>query len=469
MWTSAGNAGRLIVVAAVLAAVTAPPRAGAQAAAETTYDNPSMGLSIRVPTGWHASAGAFGAIVVSPEPGNVNRPAVFFRHGMSTVPVTPAAFLQTTASFMALTLCDWKPLGIRQSGPGLGMSGQYRVGRTRLRTVMAAHVVGSYIQFTGLQAPAATFQREAPALVKVLATVQFRVPKMAFVPFTEPREGSFQVLVPQGWRVVGRIDRPMFDANYFLEMRDPTNQVTVIYRQLYAYFAEPAGFLREGQMYTPQPGIIRPYEVRRYIPAAAYLRVRGSRVGRLISLRTRPDLCASPTHEQSMQIPGTRFDAAEGLFDLGRGNVRFRRISTYRSDPFRMGGGWSVSGCEYTAPQARIHEAEAALASIFSSFVMNPQWQVIDAKGRMQRLAILANANRAVFQIIHDVTVNKATAANKAARNFDAYIRTAGGIPFTNQLTGKSGETTMYGLQKMKQQFPGYIQQPGVPAGRGDQ
>ena len=416
MKTLAAGTAILIVLLAATTAARAEP---------TVYDNKSLGIALTAPEGYAVSLGLKGLLLVTTDPGDPGAPRAMVTHAaLGAVVPAPEVAAQVNA-LLGQILPGYAPAGIAEVEPGLAVI-RYRVrdGELDVKGVLFVRVLGSYVQLAGLSARADAYAAAAPKLLEILAGVKFGAPAMRFVAYREPREGAFTVLVPEGWKAVGQIDRRIIEANLALDLVDPTGRILVVSHQYEEGFVNPMYGFPEGRQYTPSPAVA-PVLVRQFHGVEEYLRRRTPEGARLLGIRMRPDKADGPSERVFAQHLGFRYEAAEAWYDMPGGNFGYLLATICIAGT----GNWSVSTAGYVAPRDRWDEAETALAGIPATLACDPDWAMLEAKGALDRLRILAEAQTKVFEIIQDVTLNQAKTASGPAVAWSRYIRYGDAYP----------------------------------------
>ena len=439
-------AGTAILIVAFLAATTAAR------AEPTVYDNKSLGIALTAPEGYAVSLGLKGLLLVTTDPGDPGAPRAMVTHAaLGAVVPAPEVAAQVNA-LLGQILPGYAPAGIAEVEPGLAVI-RYRVrdGELDVKGVLFVRVLGSYVQLAGLSARADAYAAAAPKLLEILAGVKFGAPAMRFVAYREPREGAFTVLVPEGWKAVGQIDRRIIEANLALDLVDPTGRILVVSHQYEEGFVNPMYGFPEGRQYTPSPAVA-PVLVRQFHGVEEYLRRRTPEGARLLGIRMRPDKADGPSERVFAQHLGFRYEAGRGVVRHARRELRLPSGDhLYRRHRQLVGQHRGLRGA--TGP---LDEAETALAGIPATLACDPDWAMLEAKGALDRLRILAEAQTKVFEIIQDVTLNQAKTASGAAVRVEPLHPLWGRGPDRGtRWPGQTGTTSTGKLPGLIQQNPG--------------
>ncbi len=263
-------------------------------------------------------------------------------------------------------------------------------------------------------------------------------PPIVWVAFQDPNEGAFATEVPRGWPVRGgTVRRSAVDVRHFVEVTSPDGRVQVFSGDpeippfvLPNPMGEMMG-LREGNWYNPMG---TPMLVKRYTPGAAFAReyVAGRYGRRIAGLtfgrpRDRTELVRRLGAKAPPAFPGAaqRMDAGEVRFSgEAGGRVVGYCLAQTTLAVSGYGGNWWVGFLfGFVSPPEREAEAAAVLAHMLEATRINPRWAARQQQTTGDVSAIVAEAGRAVSQMIREAYEGTQATQEDVARRWSNQVR----------------------------------------------
>jgi hypothetical protein len=268
-----------------------------------------------------------------------------------------------------------------------------RRGQELLGGMVSITVFGGAFLLSGFHAPERKGGPESSSpspdvshLIAVLSSFQ-GVPPLPRGRFQEPREGSFEALVPLGWYVDGRLQRDPWTGAatfHFSVRQDPAGVTSAFIPTQVWPFAEGlmAGFPGMGMM-----------ETRKFMPATQFARdLLPSKVPAL------PDQKVERIEDASWLLPEIYTDVAQvGMTPENAEVTAAYRMSTYSAGSVRLRqktylttlrprgmtaltgllpGQWIAAlSSVYQAPEAQFASLDPVLFGVVHSFRTNPVWR----------------------------------------------------------------------------------------------
>lgn len=214
---------------------------------------------------------------------------------------------------------------------------------------------------------------------------------LAWVQWTDPREGAFSATVPQGWNVTGGAFRQSAsDVRHSLVAVSPDGQIRVAVGDANAgiYTAPTPTYMRygirEGSSMTVGDG--SRMQIRRFITAQQFVREYVAQVVsrdcasvRILSENERPDLASAAAQRAKAQgAPNPRLTASGVSFACtwkGREGRGYYAGATVLPFPDRSGI-WYVDGLYgYLASAERQPQADEVTLRVVNSMGINAQWR----------------------------------------------------------------------------------------------
>jgi hypothetical protein len=270
------------------------------------------------------------------------------------------------------------------------------------------------------------------------------------VNWTDPLEGAFSCQVPRGWQAEGGMRRVSpLDVRPELLVTSPDGRVLC---RLGDAFIRPMvqpnasmvqmGF-GEGRDYSPGYGHV--FLVLRYLPGARYLTdfYLPNRVGRVSNLKAGqlPNVGRMATQIMAQAGIQMREDAGIVVFDTrteagpkkGWGYCHTRAVT---AAGLQGGATWEVRYFYgYLADPASEPLARRVLGAMVGSLRYNQQWVDGQLKLAGKVGKIIHNTDTKTFEIIQSVITNRMKVSDRAAQEWDHYIR--GTEPMRDPRTGR--------------------------------
>ncbi len=352
----------------------------------TEYRDAWRGLRIMVPAGWEASRSGTGLIVHDPtgERAVVVQP----RPGAPSADALEQDLLAWLKRFDAQAELHAEPAGetetrvcnaCMRAGPG-----RQALGVFALQMRPGGGLISGYL------APALTYEADSRTAVAVLATLA-AIPPQVRILWREPSEGACSALVPQAWRVEGRVNR--------------SNPAGIAAAGLQAWADDTTGVMAsaEGRLFM-EPGLLGAVMGSlaggmigqgRFADAAGYAEAyllpelrREASDARLEGVTVRPGLVPMAVARQAAANGLSPAALLQGEPSAAEVTLAFRshgaavrqrtQVITMRVPPAMSRGLslWMASiPYSYRAPVERFEALEPVLEGIASSFHVNPEWQ----------------------------------------------------------------------------------------------
>jgi len=424
----------------------APARPGAQSGA---------GFHMNLPPGWSAQLSQSGvvmarsgdgasAVVVAPVLGMANTaPADWLRqHGSAAM----GAFLKNAAVSAVYTSQSSRNSALAS----LDYAGPGGPGTAHVLFFIAGNVGTLY----AVAAPKPAFAQQSGALMGILKSFSFSgertaggsresgaqdaAPNAAFTKFADPREGSFTLDVPSGWKVEGGLLRKStIDVRSFVFATSPDGAMVVrIGDPEIGPFTLPnqmlaiAG-LREGQVYTP--GFGNSMVISRYLPGPQFAQQYAGKLARVLQASALQFKSVKPRPEFNSVINGgagmnSRAIAGEASFSCTRNGressgtvVAVTRLTTMQGTQTAI---WNVEALvDFVAPADQAGAADRIMNHMVQSFRVNEQWAQRQAQTTMETSRIVTETNEHISKIINDTYWATQKSHDRTARNFDDTIR----------------------------------------------
>jgi hypothetical protein len=215
--------------------------------------------------------------------------------------------------------------------------------------------------------------------------------QLAWVRWTDPREGAFSASVPQGWNVSGGAFRQSAtDIRKSVVMLSPDRSIRLavgdanvgVYTAPNPMYAR-AG-MREGGYTTLGDG--SRLQIRRFLPAPQFVREyvanavsRECAAPRILSENDRQDLAASAAQQARAQgAPNPQVTAAGASFSCtwnGREARGYYAVATILPFPGRNGIWYVESLYGYLAVAERQQQADEVSRHVLNSMGINAQWK----------------------------------------------------------------------------------------------
>jgi len=219
---------------------------------------------------------------------------------------------------------------------------------------------------------------------------------ISYVRWTDPHEGAFNLVVPQGWRVIGGAYRlSATDIRNGVTMMSPDGQIRIFAGDSnLGIYTEPtqtltAGGLREGGHQTLADGTslkIRGYMTGQQFAsfyAANTLRLQCAAV-RVESNNARPEIAAFFSQLASNEgMPGAQIAAGDVSFTCnvnGKAVVGKFIVGTIVPSPGRSPLWFVYRIYGYLAPADRKADAEKICLQAMQSWQIDPQWEARESQ-----------------------------------------------------------------------------------------
>jgi hypothetical protein len=303
---------------------------------------------------------------------------------------------------------------------------RFRKGQSR------AHVMCSLYQGSGMifaiAAPEAGFETEKTALVQTLKTFSVTAPpaapegpgalpqKVSYTRFVDPREGSFTIEVPTGWRTEGGMfRRSAIDVAPSLRTTSPDGNTTIfIGDPELRTAASPEAFIgaREGQMYDPgygtqmiilryQPGVVF---AGKYLPRFV-AGLGGVGNVQVRARRDRADLVELANRQAAQAnvnpMGSSRSTSGEVAFTAERRGVSLAGyiLATTTMWPAPGGYQWRAAVIGYATPPDQLAATSSIFAHMLGSAQANPQWAQRQQQTTGAVSGIVGQTGQAIAQI----------------------------------------------------------------------
>jgi len=347
-------------------------------------------------------------------------------------------------------------------------------GTAHVLCFMAGRIGTLYV----IGAPAASFAQQRSGLVRILQSFSFTgehaVPRdggqaapaesrVSYSRFQDPREGSFSIDVPTGWKVDGgMIRKSTVDVRAYVFATSPDNSTLIrVGDPDIGSFIPPTQTLgmtgfREGSQYSPGYGNVM--TVRRFVPGPAFAQEYAYKLARIMQASPPQFKTVKPLPQYSSTTnvgPAVRQSiAGEADFTCMRGSQEFAGTvwaqTTGTTMPGIEGGGgiWTVSILiDFLAPAGKAAATDAIVQHMVQSFQMNSSWVGQQQQTTAQTSQIVRETNEQVSRIISDTYWSRQKAQDRTNRNFDDYIRGAVRLKDPEsgeELEGVSGKNYYY-------------------------
>jgi hypothetical protein len=447
-----------LAVSAVLAALFFGSRLGADPQASrraapaassnwVTHEDPA-GFRIQHPPGWSVQARPGSTVVVRSGDGSAMalvRP-VFGNGGGALGLLSRASWLD--AELLAGARLDSAVPLSRQPDQARAVI-SYASGRGPGRAVALCTMFGATGMVFAIAAPESEFDRHRETLVRILQSFSFAgaragsaspgAPQIQYTRFQDPREGSFSLDVPAGWKVDGGLVRlSPTDLRGFLHAQSPEGVFVGLGDPNIPPFVVPnemhlvTGF-SEGSWYQLADG--SRLMVRSYVPGLAFAQEYvASALGRgggleILDQRERPELA------QAVRNAFGQLDNAYFSSTLTFGEVSFRLARSGQTlagfclaGPelhTAMGTGiWYVRHLYVTlAPEGRTALASAVMERMLKSYEVNPQWFASQLRltGNVSR--IVSETHDYVSRVQSESYWNRQQVLDRTSQRFSDSIR----------------------------------------------
>ena len=386
------------------------------------------GFEIEHPAGWTVEATSDMRIVVrSQDGGSLVAIAPFVRGG-----TTCQQYLQQSLGSSAVfPHAQVTNVTQRRQQPDEAVAAfTFQGGRSR-GAAMCSLYRGSGMTFA-IAAPAALYDRQKEDLVRIVRSLSFAQsqgnggpaaparPRVQYTRFTDPREGSFFVDIPAGWRTEGGLlRRSAIDITASVRTMSPDGETAVFLNdEQLMHCITPNSFggmtaIPEGGIYDSGAGTR--LMVLRYQPpqmfAMNYLGQIQRRYGvsgiQVKDRRERPDL-AEPANRQAAQynanpLGAARYANSEVSF-VGQRNGRpvagYLLVAIEATPWMNNGTYWTPTVMGFVAPMDQGRQAQEILWHSAFSAQANPQWVAMQQKTTMATSHIFVQSSHAVDDII---------------------------------------------------------------------
>jgi hypothetical protein len=396
----------ILLASIFFAPIFAAPSAHAQTVANswTTHNDPS-GFSVNTPAGWTVARDAQqGRVTIRGQRGEQAVIWPMFIEQRKLDAAGAAALVQDLARKVDEQL-SWTP-----AAPSQNVAHAFAKGGQRNAAAMltwSAGTNGTEAYLYCVEAPAAIYASSTDTFVAVLTSfhvVQDPALKNAqrqaggsapatisYVRWTDPHEGAFNMVVPQGWQVIGGAYRlSATDIRNGVTMMSPDGQVRIyVGDSNLGIFTQPnqmlaMGGLREGGYEMLGDGT--KLEIRRYVTgqqfasnyAAGPLQRQCAGL-QVQSNNARPDIAATFGQlARNEGMPGAQIAAGDVLFTCslnGRPVVGKFVVGTIVPSPGRSPMWFVYRIYGYIAPAERKDDAEKICLQAVQSWQIDPQWQ----------------------------------------------------------------------------------------------
>jgi hypothetical protein len=386
------------------------------------------GFDIEYPAGWTAEVSNDMRIVVRSQDGLSMATIAPFVRGGATCRQYLAEALTGTASIFPQARIENATQ--RRQEPDEVVAGFTFAGGKSRGAALCSLYRGSGMMFA-IAAPSAQYERQKDDLVRIVRTVSFgqaggpssgqqapaRRP-VQYARFTDPREGSFTLDVPAGWRAEGGLlRRSAIDVTASVRMSSPDGASAIFIgdERLFNCVTPEvmSGAMREGQMYDSGAGTR--LMVLRFQPpitfAMNYLGQLQSMYGlsgiQVKDRRDRPDLTAASNRSAAQYnanpLGASRTLAGEVSFTAqrnGRQVAGYLLVSITAVPWMNNGTYWTPVVAGYTTPMEELGQTTAMFWHSATSAQVNPQWTQGQQKTTMATSQIFAASAAATNETI---------------------------------------------------------------------
>ncbi len=271
-------------------------------------------------------------------------------------------------------------------------------------------------------------------------------PRMAFTTFTDPKEGSFQVQVPAGWKAQGGLARASaVDVRMHLRLQSPDGRITIQAGDAQIPpFADPNGMavpMREGTWYSPGYGTN--LMVARYQPGLAFAQGYASRFAgsgcRVADQRQRPDLEAIAGRGlQNGPGMSQQYTAGEVSLECNRGGEPVAAnvlAGTTRTTMMGMTQWYVTTLVAYLAPRDQTATVNTVVGRLLETLQVNPQWAAAQQRTTGAVSGIVSDTSRQIAKLYSDSYWNQQRTQDRTHQNFSDATRGVQRVrdPYTNE------------------------------------
>ncbi|KKH50587.1 hypothetical protein [Methanosarcina sp. 1.H.A.2.2] len=421
------------------------------------YDDPYFGFSIEHPPGWTAKMDSNNHIIITSPYGDSTVVIYPFiskanMNASDYVNMYPSASGYVNTYFSDINLnSDYEGIApgvVRQlnsNTPGLDQAvGSINYTRASDGTLLKEVVLVSIYQQSGMfysiRAPEDNFEAMKGTLTQILQTLYFTEP--SYVQWLEPKENAFTMEVPEGWNVIGGIERyptgniGLSEGSRGAIEATSTDGITITWGDVYLpyFFQTPSqlsqqlGFI-EGDLMSNRVMLLRKmsgaefsrWYVENYL-AQAYGYTN-------IVITQNQDLPEKSQAFNDFYIKSgfpMNQNVGEVYFTCSKNGETLNGYYLASINSVNSGMGyetWDVQGIYgYVAPASKDNVASLVLAHMVSSSKPNISWFNNEMNNAMRNAEIFMSTNNEISNIIMERYQTTSQTQDEIFRHFDNFI-----------------------------------------------
>ena len=367
------------------------------------------GFAVKMPKNWKVSVSDWGLIKIGPNPEKTGEQAVFALTMIYPQEKTKEEVLADAKSYFEKSFSNFQILDQKNIDKYGSIICKIKYTGSDMTGVLNINGDGKSYFVSGFASPSDKLKDSMPDLIKTLASFNYdgklknpgKIDNLVkLVSWKDPKEGSFTVDVPSGWKVDGGVVRPYIDAalKIIVTSGDKGIQIENPYPPIYTVpnqILDFAGF-KEGSHYNPSGGVSQDMIVMSEKNAQNYIEtVLAKNLNLNVdSVKSRDDLAAKVP-----KLPYvTQTTAAEGILS---GDGKTHKVIVIEQGISIAGTSlWTAGMTHYWAPKSEIGKVEEIATAMDRSFKLDPTWAKNEQVEVAKRSQIISQTGSEVSDII---------------------------------------------------------------------
>ena len=367
------------------------------------------GFAVQMPESWKVNVNDWGLIKIGPNPEKADEQVVFAITMIYPVDKTKEEVLADAKTYFEKSFNNFQVLDQKSVDKYSSIICKIKYTGSDMTGVLNINGDKKSYFVSGFAAPSDQLKDSMPDLMKILASFNYdaklKNPEkvstlVQMVPWKDPKEGAFTVLVPNGWNIDGGVVRPYIDAalKIVATSGDMGIQIENPYPPIYTapnQVLEFSGFI-EGSHYNPSGGISQDMIVMSEKSAEDYINTILAKSLNLNvdSVKTRDDLIAKIPQLSYMTKP----TAAEATLS---GDGKIHKVIVIQQGISVAGTSlWYVGLTHYWAPESEIGKVEQIATAMDQSFKLDPTWVQNEQVQVAKRSQIISQTQSEISDII---------------------------------------------------------------------
>ena len=382
------------------------------------------GFSVQMPENWKVNVTDWGLIKIGPDPEKSDQQTVFALTMVYPIEKTKEEVLADAKSYLDKSFDNFQ-ISDQKNAPEYGsIICKIKYTGSDMTGVMNVNGDGKNFFVSGFVAPSDKLKNNMPDLMKILASFNYDAKLknpdkistlVQMVPWKDPKEGAFTVLVPEGWIIDGGVVRPYIDAalkivatsgDMGIQVENPYPPIYTVPNQILEF----SGFT-EGSHYNPSGGISQDMIVMPEKNAQDYIKtvVAENLKLNVDSVESRDDLVAKIPQPSYV----TQTTAAEATLS---GDGKIHKVIVIEQGLNMAGINlWFVGLTHYWAPESEIGKVEQIATAMDQSFKLDPTWVQNEQIQVAKRSQIISQTQSEISDIISSTFEYRSSSQDKMA------------------------------------------------------